>query len=572
MNSTNDNIPSRSSLAIETADDENDDRDDEHDPTPLRTQILALVKESPQYTIRPTTLSQKLGISLNDANAELCGLLQVVGEGSSFRFEKLPNSQTQAMVFVFPPDFEKRAYREQRKDDWISTFRACGIVTIKALKVLTAFGLILSILIVSIAGLLALLAALVALSRDRNSRGRQTQLVHQMHNLFITVRQLLWCYAMFGPVGGDSNDNNNHHQDPFFREAAYDTWLVLSLCCGNPGSIFFWWRASHLRQRRQRYARGWGTGYGRGDMAGATSELEGVSLIRRNRWTGEEEQLPVPSRAATEEHRGLLSSLVEFLFGTTLSPGPSEADRWRLRGAVIVEKASSNTNNRTTTAISLQELAPYADSPPKSLEDDFQVTREGLAVVAHFNGVPSSADSPGTNVVPSKALFDFPELIAEGSASVRYDDPRIWEQGHVMPETHRSWENFFYSDESNTSTTTSSSHRKTSVPRFLYERPQPFSLLTRDQFLHCLLMAVLNFIGVVWFGQSVELGGILHDYLNPGVGNALRSILIPILWFYARLFLAIPLSRLVYLWIWNEQCHRRNQRRSEIAKALEVDN
>ena len=58
----------------------------------------------------------------------------------------------------------------------------------------------------------------------------------EMYNLFYTLRQLLWCYAMFGPTEGEGGD-------PFFHEAAYDTWLVLSLCCGNPGSMWFWLRA-----------------------------------------------------------------------------------------------------------------------------------------------------------------------------------------------------------------------------------------------------------------------------------------------------------------------------------------
>ncbi|KAG7364784.1 hypothetical protein IV203_037986 [Nitzschia inconspicua] len=552
MSTTVDNIPHRSPLAIDTA--ENETNNDESDTTPLRTKVLSLVKEAPNYTVRPSTLSKSLGISLNDANAELCGLLQAVGEGSSFHFETIDN--VKVMVFKFPPDFERRALREQRIDDWRSTLKALSIVTIKALKVLTAFGLILSTIIVSIAGMLALIAAFVALSRDAggHSRGTRTQLTRQMHNLFLTVRQLLWCYAMFGPMG-------EGNEDPFFREAAYDTWLVLSLCCGNPGNIFFWWRASHLRQRRQRYSRGWGSGHSRDNLYDS-GELEGVSLIRRNRSTGEEERLPVPS--STEDHRGLLSSLVEFLFGPTMSLEPSEADRWRLRGAVILEKATNETRN--TTSVSLQELMPYSDSPPSSLNDDFTVIREGLSVVAHFNGVPASTDSPQKQAATSQARFDFPELLAEGSGNVRYDDPRTWEQGQSMPEKRNRWDNFFYSNEATSTNTVS--RPATTIPIFLFERPVPFSLLTRNQFLHCLLIAILNFIGVIWFAQSVQLGGILHDYLNVSVGNALRSGIIPVLWFYARLFLLIPLLRLFYLLIRNEQCYNRNKRRSDLAGAL----
>jgi hypothetical protein len=312
-----DDAPSRSSLAIDMVENHGalDAPDDDSTTFTLQNKILDIVKKSPNRTIRPSTLSQSLGISLNDANAELCGLLQAVGEGSSFRFETVGNSKV--MVFEFPPDFERRALRQQRKNDWMLTLRSCGGIFIKAVKGLTAFGLILSIMIVSIAGMMALVTAVVALSRDGgggNSRAMRTHLTRQMHNLIITIRQLLWCYAVFGPMG-ESND-----QDPFFREAAYDTWLVLSLCCGSPGSLFYWWRARHLRHRQHRYARGWRSAYGRVNED-SSSELEGVNLIQRNRWTGEEHQVAVPSLASLEEHRGLLSSLVEFLFGLTTSPG-----------------------------------------------------------------------------------------------------------------------------------------------------------------------------------------------------------------------------------------------------------
>jgi hypothetical protein len=553
-----DDVPLRSSLAVEMV--ENDGGDDFDNPNDgsatLRTKILEIVKDSPNHIIRPSTLSNKLGISLNDANAELCALLQVVGEGSSFHFET--EGTVKVMVFEFPPDFEGRARLQQRKSDWILTLRCWGGVFLKAVKVLTAFGLILSVTIVSIAGILALIAALVALSRDSgggNSRATRTHLTRQMHNLIITLRQLLWCYAMFGPMG-DSND-----QDPFFREAAYDVWLVLSMCCGNPGSLFFWWRASHLRQRQNRYTRGWRSAYGR-VYEDSSSELEGVSLVQRNRWTGEEHQVGIPSLASIVEQRGLLSFLVEFLFGPTASPGPSEADKWRLRAAVIIEKSTRDNEKKS---ISLEELTPFSDSPPSSLEDKFRVMREGLCVVAHFNGVPSSKDSPGQPDDDSnrKAFFDFPELIAEGSGDVFYDDPRIW-TSETSDGRHR-WENFFCSSDSSSLLGTA---HATTLPKFLYERPRSFSKLTRNQFLRCLLIATLNYVGVIWFARSLEPGGVLHDYLNIALRNTMRSGLIPVLWFYARLFLLIPFSRTIFLLIRNEQYHRRNQTRVELSKAL----
>ena len=201
---------------------------------------------------------------------------------------------------------------------------------------------------------LALVAALVALSRcGGDSRHARASVSRNIHHLFITVRQLLWCYAMFGPTGDDE-------QDPFFREAAYDTWLVLSLCCGNPSSMWFWLRARNLRSRRRRYARGWASS-NHNIFEDSASDLEGVSLIRRGTWGGEE-RVPIPQ--TLEEHRGLLSIAVEFLFGPNSPPAPTEEEKWKLRGAIIVNKSLSQEGS-----LSLRELAPFVDSPPSNWEN-----------------------------------------------------------------------------------------------------------------------------------------------------------------------------------------------------------
>ena len=361
--SEDDGFPKRSSLSISRADD-GDDRnadDSSSQATPLRTQLLQVVRSSPNCTIRPARLAQELGISVTDASAELCGLLQAVGEGSSFSFERTLDGRVPTMVFTFPPDFERKALAKQRQEDWKQTLKTILKFVIKFLKVLTAFGLILSTLIVSIAGMMALLAAFVALSRGGDRR-QTHHISRQLHDVFLMLRQLLWCYAMFAPEG-------NSQQDPFFREAAYDTSLVLSVCCGNPMSFWFWLRAGQLRQRRRRVAQGWGRVTS--DYSESTNDLEGVSLIRRGAW-GQNEVIPVPR--GSEEHRGLLSLAVEFLFGPERPPSPSEADRWRLRGVVILERSQQSK----TSSVSIRELAPYLDSPPASLNDVSTIVSEGL--------------------------------------------------------------------------------------------------------------------------------------------------------------------------------------------------
>ncbi len=518
----------RSSLSI-------DQEEDDGDFVPLRTKILQAVKSAPDNTIRPARLSQQVGISLTDASAELCGLLQAVGEGSTFRFEK--TGGVDSMVFTFPSDFEAKALAAQRAEDWQQTLRGGVQWLVKCLKVITAFGLILSTLIVSMAGMMALLAAFIALSRGGDRRQRH-HISRQVYDLFLMVRQLLWCYAMFGPDGGN--------QDPFFREVAYDSSLMLGICCGNPMSMWFWFRANRLRQRRRRLARGWGRimSYDYGDSA---ADLEGVRLIYRD------DTLPVP--AAMEEHRGLLSLAVEFLFGPEKAPGPSEADRWRLRGAVILQY-----HQHQQQSLALQDWSPYLDSPPSSLKDTRKILAEGLLVVAHFNGIPASQDeSPGD---PTQARFTFPELLAESTVSgSHYDDPDTIQKATLEPLSR--WEGLFFKSEAANRTTP-----RSTVPPYLYEETLAFTSLAANEFYRCLLVAVLNALGVLWFAQSLQIGGILEQFLAPSVVHGLQWSLIPVLSFYAKLFFTIPTIRLICILIWNERCRMRNDRRSHLANQL----
>jgi hypothetical protein len=553
----------RSSLSIDRGDDDDDENADDlsSQAVGLRTRILQVVRSSPDYTIRPAKLAQELGISVTNASAELCGLLQAVGEGSTFSFERTSDGRVPTMVFTFPPDFERKAWAKQRQEDWKQTLKTTLNIAVKFLKVLTAFGLILSTIIVSIAGMLALLAAFVALSRGGDRR-QTHHISRQLHDVFLMVRQLLWCYAMFAPDGGDSQ------QDPFFREAAYDTSLILGVCCGNPMSMWFWLRAGRLRQRRRRITQGWGrvtsSVY---DYNDTTSDLEGVSLIRRGAW-GQDEVLPVPR--GSEDHRGLLSSAVQFLFGPDKPPGPSEADRWRLRGAVILGQSQQSK----TSSVSLRELSPYLDSPPASLDDTARIVSEGLLIVAHFNGVPASKSDESDQrndsfSSPTQAAFVFPELLAESHMTIsRYDDLECIQKASMTLERlqHR-WKDLFWSAHEDLNHSSPSSQSSTTPP-FLYEDKMVFTSLSSKEFFRCLLVAILNLLGVIWFAQALELGGILEGFLPPQLTHGLQWALIPVLQFYANFFFAIPAIRLSYLLIWNELCMMRNQRRLRLALAL----
>ena len=539
-------------------DDDDDDDDDHDDDEPYRMQILDYIKSSPENTVRPADLSQQLGLSINDASAELCFLLRIVGKGASFHFEDVNISGgsgvVKSMVFKFPADFDRKALRAQKKDEWKNTFTKISKISIKALKVLTAFGLIISTIIISVAVLAALISIIVAAFVSFSRGGDSRVVSRKLRNLIVTIRQLLLCYALFGPTDSTDDDNTGQNNNNFFREAAYDTWLVLSLCCGNPGSVFFWFRANNMRQRSRR--RDW-------------------SLLNRNTLVDEERSMRFPThnnarQSQKQQTQGLLPSLVEFLFGPTMPSATTQSDKWRLRSAVIVHKATNDiSGSGSARPISLQDLAPFVDSPPSSLDDAVQIISEGLSVVAYFNGVPCSSSSADglEQKDDSKALFEFPELLSESYLDVRYDDPLMWDR-HIE-STNQSLKDFFYTSV-NPSVDFSARLQvssNTAIPKYLYEQRKIFSSLSRNQFLCCLLVATLNFFGVIWFSHSLDSGGALKQNLGK-FGCVLKVGFIPVLWFYARLFVIIPISRLVYVGACNELCRRRNQKRKQLALEL----
>ena len=529
--------------------DQQQEEDEEYND--LDERILSIVSECKNHEIRPAKLAAELGMSVDDACAQLCGLLAAVGEGSSFEF------QNQVMVFTFPPDFAKRARRFQRRQtckDRVYTFL---IVCVKLIKLITAFGLILSLLIVSIAAMVGLVAAIIAMSRSGNHGGahHRAALVQRLRGMFYTTRQLLWCYAMFG-------NSVMPGQDPFLQEIAYDLALFSSMCCGNPGSIFFWMRASQLSQRRRRNGqRGWA----RNRIN--TQDLEGVALVQRGTWGRRDQDDAEPSQAGGQEEpfRGLLSVSVEFLFGPTpFVPGPTESEKHKLRAAVIVQHCSEKAGQ----GISLQDLSPYIDSPPASLQHETAIVSEGLVVVSHFNGKPAEVADLSSHE-PSKACFVFPELLAESASVIKYEEPPDFDDG--------SWEYLCYAgnDAQLSSQATTSGGRTTGgsnmeLPSSLQESRYVLTRLEKKQFQQCVVLGILNFIGVYWLQQSLEPEGVLDLQNMAGTFAAafLQKGLVPILRFYSILFFVLPLARLILILGLNTIRGRRNRRRADFAYAL----
>lgn len=505
--------------------------------SPLDLRVIEVVAANDRR-IRPARLATELGISVNDACAELCGLLAAVGggqDGASFSFEKIDDQHV--MVFTFPKDFKTRAYRNRRRDDFYAAAKNAFSILVKFLKIVTAFGLILSLLILCVAAIIGLLAVIVALTRGGGGHHHRSAVLQRVRSLVFTMRQLLWCYALFGWEG--------EGQDPFLREIAYDLSLAFSVCCGNPGSIFFWLRARQLSRRRGRAFRGWG------DRTVNRTSVDGVTLVHRGTW-GDDTDDEVRTAASPQhgEYRGILSVAVEFLFGPTPSyPGPSTEERWKVRAAAIIELTGNNKGG-----LLLRNLSPFFDKPPLSLNDTALIVEEGLVIVAHFNGVPANGSS---KTLLDDARFMFPELVAESSAI--YD-------GSVACSVFNydgSYASLLYRKESE------SPMSQHALPDHMEEGMYRLTQLSQTQFMHCSLLGGLNLVGAIWLGQSIAHGGLLEvDHSSPS-GAFLSHCLISVLQFYGLLFFAIPATRLALIIALNSVIRKRNDRRRTLAKALE---
>jgi len=538
------------------------------------------------HVVRPAQLVSSLGLSIEDATRELCGLLSAVGggkDGASFVFEKLkfPGAAaagTNVMVFTFPHDFEQRALRHRRNADFKQRLRTLSIGIVKATKIFTAFGLIISLAVVIIAGICLLVAAVIAMARGGHGGGgghRNHPLMHRVRFLFLELRQILWLYAI---CGGSMGGN----QDPFLREVAGDLAVMMSVCCGNPMHIFFWMRLGRMSTR-------WGRG---GEVArrwgGSTynNDLDGIAMMRRRTWGDDNDNQT--SSDQSNEQRGLLSIAVEFLFGpsddedgnTTSATSRRDLERWKYRASIIIALSSSSGGN----GVSLRELLPYVDSPPKSA-DDASALSEVMKIVTYFNGKPVDCDNGSSDCM--EARFCFPELMAEMNHDINATTQKLFSLGssEFAPSSSDIYVSVLYNEDDADSSSSTISASSGGIPLYLYERPFVLTGLSRQQFGQCVLLGLLNYFGVIWIQNALSPGGLLQ---LPVVAAAVTSAsgssrrrkrqgndafiaaasflilgLFKILRFYAGLFFLIPLTRLVVILLRNYGVRRRNERRQQ---------
>lgn len=533
------------------------------DLPPLDLRIIEVVRNAPDLKIRPARLSSELGISVEDANAELCGLLRAVGSTASFSFESVRTSTTRehrkelsksqeskdvvatAMVFQFPEDFEAKAQSSRKKEDFQKVLMNIFALTVKIVKVLVAFGLIISLTILLIAGICATIALIIAISRGGQGGGRHNQrLTNQVRSMFFTVRQMLWCYAIFG----EGLDNG---QDPFLRETAHTLALGLNVLMSSPRSIWFWMNARHLRHRHRR-RRGW---QDRNDNVG--------SVVNQGTWTQDISEAQASRRTQREAqattHRGLLSVAVEFLFGSTHShPGPSQFEKWKLRESVILSLSFLSQSE----GVALSKLLPYTDYPPseRALQDGILSSdslSECLKIVSHFHGIPIASNASQETQMCSNAHFCFPEIINETVSS--YADYTFLNGTNE----HSSWISFLFIP---SGTSEGLSIGSNDIPPYLIEQRHVLTKLTQTQFGQCCILNILNYVGITMLRNAVHTGGVL-ELKNKSLFLA-ASALLSILLFYARLFFVIPSIRSLILVLCNIRMEQRNGRRGCFAKQI----
>ena len=517
----------------------------------LDLRVLALIHKSKELTVRPAQLSSELGISIEDATQELCGLMKAVGNTASFRFERvsLPSHSMQkgqkipevmTMVFTFPQDFEKRANAARRKESFQEALMGFGLALVKFLKVIVAFGLILSILILIVAGIIAIVALIIGISRGGGGGQERQALVRRMRSMFFTLRELLWCYAMFGNVL-DSNESNP--RDPFLQEVATSMYLFSSILTSSPRNLWFWFRARNLQQRCNRR---WGSG--------RSTKRNDVNSFSTAEYTSRSEM--------GDNHRGILSIAVEFLFGPTpFSPKPYEADKWKLRQQTILMQSACASINEP--GITLLQLLPFVDYPPnmgKERETTQLETMEALSVVVHFNGKPCD----GNSAVPhANSRFVFPEIMAEAEEFSLADLPIFEEDNNFLSSflfMKKKTQGFALGESLN--------HHESALvlPSYLIEGYYVVTKLSRSQFMQCFFMNGLNYIGILMFRGAIREDGVLS--ITNATTFSTVDFFLKFLEVYAILFFMLLLCRTVVLFVLNLFVDRRNERRKRISELL----
>jgi hypothetical protein len=554
-----------------------DDNNEQDNHPPLDSRVIETIRRTkPNYTIRPAKLATELGISIDDASSELCGLLRAVGSSATFRFESIPSDlkltskskgtscPTVTMVFCFPPDFEKKAYATRRKEDMKEVWWNILYALIKILKVIVAFGLIISLAVVLIGGLCIVLASVVALSRNggRGGRDHNRRLIGYSRTICSSLRELLWLFSL--GRGFDHFDG----VDPFLAETAY------TLALWRPSSIWFWLRMCSTRRRR-RVNRGW-SNLNSGVINTKTCSMKS----ERTSGSGVNTNNSAHVQQSREQEQGLLSISVEFLFGPTpFMPGPSDYFKWKLREQFIIRTLSQQEG-----AINLLQLIPFVNHPPATL-DGTQMRSECLDIVTHFNGIPFMRDSQDLEDIPNMQ-FIFPELMLSESENLMDDNDTTlnWcsddlsskpKEGSQISFLYSSQESIFLTEGHTLGGSgLSNQHSQdgnSAIPKYLYEKHHVLTKLTKSHFQKCIFLNIMNYIGLVMLWKSIHDGGVLEIQDRNSIKYTFVKSMLLMLDFYAKLFFCLPIFRMIIILVLNRNIDIRNARREAFSNTSIID-
>ena len=111
------------------------------------------------------------------------------------------------------------------------------------------------------------------------------------------------------------------------------------------------------------------------------------------------------------------------------------------------------------------------------------------------------------------------------------------------------------------------------MPEYLYEQPIVLTELSRQQFGQCIVLGLLNLLGIMWSRSALLPGGLLEVRMaekssrTSGSGSLIAIAtflllkLLNVLHFYSRFYFVVPLCRLVIILIRNQYANTRNKRR-----------
>jgi hypothetical protein len=553
-----------------------DEKDQEVLRDRLGDRVIECVKQAPNFTIRPARLAQQLGISIDDASAELCGLLAAVGGGDSgahFKFEEVKleddddnaTAATVTMVFTFPSNFERRCKAYRVKEELKETLMNILFQLFRIVRALISFGLILSIAVISVAAFIALIVAAVAMatggSNNNNNRHgghnhRMVELVSRfVQQLLRVVQQILMMYVLFG--NNDYDDRGYHEHAHSMLRATY--WL-------NSGMNPFWnpwfWASIH----RSRMRRGWST-HRAPTWISSTNNNNPLRSY-------------VPSRTITassqphdsENYRGALFIIMEFLFGPDdqWESHPTWNQRWQIRAMAIKERGGKTT---------LPQLLPYVDRPPKSIDD----TAEAVWIISHFNGRPYRSSTATNSTKEINHIFCFPELMIDSENNINnsnsiYSQDQEVDKCLTQTTTNEfTWASFFFSSDGQSSSSTddtasllSTTSNSSQLPQYLVEDTRVMTKLSAEQFSACCIALTLNYFGSLWFRAAITDGTIFPKKYLPLLIAQLLKMLATFLYFYSKACIFLFLARLVVMMSRNIFIWKRNNRRKKLADDVKI--